>query len=123
MLTSEAPRSTNVLLDGMVRLAGIGGVIGGISLAAACLSHPTGAPPETVSSSPWMWVHAGFMVSLIAGAFFLVALLQRYFRADGRLSGFVGFAMAMISLMFVFGLDYSEALISPTLAVEFSPVI
>lgn len=70
-----------------------------------------------------MWVHLGFMASLLSGIFLLVALLVLYFRAGGGLSGFAGFAMALTSLVFVFGLDYAEVLIFPTLAVEFPAVV
>lgn len=107
----------------LVRWAGIGGIVGGFALAAAYLAHPPEAPPETVASSLWIWVHVGFMISLISGIFLLLALLQRYFRVGGGLSGFVGFGMAVVSLVFVFGLDYAEVFIFPTLAVEFPEVV
>ena len=63
------------------------------------------------------------MVSLLAGIFLLLALLEQYFRSGGGAVGFLGFAMALISLVFVFGLDYSEVFIFPTLAVEFPEVV
>jgi hypothetical protein len=63
------------------------------------------------------------MISLLAGIFLLIALLSRYFRSGGGMSGFVGLALAVISLVFVFGLDYSEVFIFPTMAVEFPEVV
>ncbi len=39
------------------------------------------------------------------------------------MSGFMGFLMAVTSLVFVFGLDYAEVFIFPTLAVEFPEVV
>ena len=79
--------------------------------------------PAIVASAAWIWIHAGFMASLLAGIFLLMALLQRYFAAGGGIAGFAGFAMALVSLVFVFGLDYAEAFIFPTLAVEFPAVV
>jgi hypothetical protein len=115
--------ATNSVIERLIRLGGVGGIIGGVALAAAYLAHPSEAPPETVASGLWIWVHAGFMLSLITGIFLLLALLDRYFRAGGGLSGFIGFAMATVSLVLVFGLDYSEVFIFPTLAVEFPSVV
>ena len=114
---------TNATIERLVRWAGVGGIIGGIALAAAYVTHPPDAPPATVASTLWIWIHVGFMVSLLAGIFLLLALLEKYFRAGGGLAGFVGFALALISLVFVFGLDYAEVFIFPTLAVEFPEVV
>ena len=111
------------LRNALLRWAGAAGVIGGAALAAAYLTHPSSAPPETVSSTMWIWIHVGFMVSLIAGIFLLIALLAVYFERGGGLSGFIGFALSLVSLVFVFGLDYSEVFVFPTLAVEFPEVI
>lgn len=110
-------------VERLIRLAGVGGIIGGIALAGAYTLHPSSAPPETVASTLWIWVHVGFMVSLLAGIFLLIALLVRYFRNAGGATGFAGFAMAVISLVFVFGLDYAEVFIFPTLAIEFPEVV
>jgi len=110
-------------LGKLIPTAGILGIVGGIALAASYLLHPSSASPETVSSMLWIWVHIGFMVSLIAGVFLLMGLLSRYFSCGGGMAGFVGFAMAVVSLIFVFGLDYSEVFIFPTLADEFPEVV
>ena len=110
-------------IERLTRWAGVGGIVGGIALAAAYITHPPDAPPATVASALWIWVHVGFMVSLLAGIFLLLALLERYFRSGGGLTGFFGFALALISLVFVFGLDYAEVFIFPTLAVEFPEVV
>lgn len=105
------------------RWAGAAGVIGGIALAAAYVTHPSSAPPEVVASDMWIWIHVGFMISLLAGIFLLFALFALYLDHGGKLSGFFGFALSVISLVFVFGLDYSEVFIFPTLAVEFPEVV
>jgi len=105
------------------RWAGLAGIIGGIALAVAYLMHPPAAPPETVASALWAWVHILFMVSLVGGIFLLLALLVRYSLADGGMAGFVGFAMALVGLVFVFGLDNAEVFIFPSLAVEFPAVV
>ena len=107
----------------LMRGAGLVGIVGGVALAAAYLTHPPEAPPEAVASVLWFWVHVGFMVSLIAGIFLLFALLVQYFRCGGGIAGFIGFAMAVTSLVFVFGLDYAEVFIFPTLAAEFPEVV
>jgi hypothetical protein len=52
-----------------------------------------------------------------------MALLAVYLRRGGGMSGFVGCALAIIALVFVAGLDYSEIFIFPTLAVEYPEVV
>ena len=111
------------IVDRLIRAAGPCGIVGGIALAAAYLTHPSSAPPQTVAGTAWIWIHAGFMVSLVAGVFLLIALLAVYFRRGGGMAGFVGFALAIISLIFVAGLDYSEIFIFPTLATEYPEVV
>lgn len=113
----------NDLLDRATGWAGIMGVVGGIALAAAYLLHRPSASPATVASTFWVWIHIGFMVSLLSGVFLLLALLRSYFRAGGGLKGLVGFVCAVTSLVFVFGLDYAEVFIFPTLAIEFPEVV
>lgn len=122
-MSGQSLSPTTATIDTLLRWAGIAGIIGGMALAAAYLTHPPDAPPETVASTLWFWVHIGFMVSLLFGIFLLFALLTVFFRAGGGLAGFIGFAMAVISLVFVFGLDYAEVFIFPTLAQEFPEVI
>jgi len=111
------------LIDRLVAWAGLGGIVGGVALAAAYLLHPPHASPEIVASAFWISIHVGFMVSLLAGIFLLFALLRRYFQSGGGMVGFAGFAMAVVSLVFVFGLDYAEVFIFPTLAVEYPEVV
>lgn len=111
------------LFDRLEPAAGLLGMIGGIALAAAYLTHPPSAPPATVASTLWIWVHVGFMISLVGGVFLLMALFARYARAGGGMAGFAGFALAVTSLIFVFGLDYAEVFIFPTMAVEFPEVV
>ncbi|NNG06025.1 MAG: hypothetical protein HKM95_18235 [Inquilinus sp.] len=122
-MSGTSPRPSAPPVAALVRLAGLGGIGGGLALMAAYLAHPPEASPEIVAGAAWIWIHAGFMASLLAGIFLLVALLQRYFAAGGGVAGFVGFAMALVSLVFVFGLDYAEVFIFPTLAVEFPAVV
>ncbi len=122
-MNSTFPPRAEATIERLIRWAGPLGIVGGIALAAAYLAHPPEAPPETVASAMWIWIHVGFMVSLLAGIFLLIALLECYFRAGGGMSGFIGFAMAVVSLVFVFGLDYSEVFIFPTMAVEFPEVV
>lgn len=122
-MTSGFPSQTAATIEQLTRWAGAAGIAGGIALAGAYLTHPPTASPETVASTLWAWVHVMFMVSLIGGIFLLVALLTLYFRAGGGMPGFIGFAMALVSLVFVFGLDYAEVFIFPTLAVEFPEVV
>ena len=63
------------------------------------------------------------MISLVAGIFLLIALLSNFLSNGGGRWGVAGFAMAVTSLVFVFGLDYAEVFIFPTLAVEFPEVV
>lgn len=104
-------------------LAGFCGLIGGPALAAAYLTHPPSAPPDTVASASWIWIHVGFMISLVLGVFLLTGWLGRYLRFRGRMLGVVGWSSSVISLIFVFGLDYAEVFIFPTLATEFPEVV
>ena len=116
-------RQNNPLIPRLIGWGGVANLIGGVLVAMAYLLHPPEAPPDTVSSNLWLIVHAGFMVSLVAGIFALIAFLGQYLRAGGGLSGTIGCVMAITSLVFIFGLDYSEVFIFPTLAVEFPEVV
>jgi hypothetical protein len=113
----------NPLIPRLVSWGGIANVIGGVFVAMAYVLHPPEAPPDVVASSLWLVVHAGFMISLLGGIFALMAFLACYLKAGGGLSGTVGCAMAITSLVFIFGLDYSEVFIFPTLATEFPEVV
>ncbi len=114
---------TNNVTGALTRWAGVCGLAGGPALAAAYLAHPSSATPEIVASPFWIWVHVGFMASLLGGVFLLIGLLGRYFNSGGGYSGFVGFVFAIVSLIFVFGLDYAEVFIFPTLAVSHPDVV
>lgn len=122
-MSNALPPQSAQTVERLLRWAGAAGIVGGIALATAYLAHPPSATPETVASTLWTWVHALFMVSLIGGVFLLFALLTLYFRAGGGMAGFAGFAMALVSLVFVFGLDYAEVFIFPTLASEFPEAV
>lgn len=63
------------------------------------------------------------MISLLGGIFALFAFLSRYLQRSGTIVGVIGCFIAIISLVFIFGLDYSEVFIFPTLAVEFPDVV
>ncbi|MDG2005138.1 MAG: hypothetical protein P8J20_17585 [Novosphingobium sp.] len=114
---------SNPKADVLTRWAGWCGMLGGPALAIAYIAHPPSAPPEIVASTFWIWVHVGFMASLLGGVFLLVALVGRYARSGGQYIGFAGFILAVISLIFVFGLDYAEVFIFPTLAVSHPEVV
>lgn len=113
----------NPVVDKLIRWGGIALIVSGVCVAAAYLLHPPEAPPETVASGMWIFIHGTFMVSLLGGVFGMIALMIPYIRGGGGMSGVTGFAMGLISLIFIFGLDYSEVFIFPTMAVEFPPVI
>ncbi len=120
---NQSMEASNAVIDSLTKWAGVCGLLGGPALAAAYLAHPPSAPPEVVASAFWIWVHAGFMASLLGGVFLLIGLLGRYFQNGGGYFGFAGFAFAIVSLIFVFGLDYAEVFIFPTLAVTFPEVV
>ena len=115
--------STYSTVHSLRLVAGVLGFIGGVALAVAYIAHPASAPPATVSSAAWLWIHVGFMVSLLAGLFLLVILVAEFVRAGGAWLGIASFVIALTSLVFVFGLDYSEVFIFPTLAVEYPEVV
>jgi len=39
------------ITDSLIRSAGIAGIVGGIAVALAYLTHPNSAPPDTVAST------------------------------------------------------------------------
>lgn len=113
----------NPIVEKLIKWGGFALIISGICVAVAYLIHPPAAPPETVASGMWIFIHVTFMVSLLGGVFGMIALMIPYIRGGGGMSGVTGFAMGLISLVFIFGLDYAEVFIFPTMAVEFPPVI
>ncbi len=113
----------NPLVNKLIGLGGLANVVGGVFVAAAYLLHPPEALPQIVSSGLWLVVHVGFMISLLGGIFALFAFLAAYLRCNGGIPGVIGCAMAVVSLVFIFGLDYSEVFIFPTLAAEFPEVV
>jgi hypothetical protein len=63
------------------------------------------------------------MFSLFGGVFALFAFLGAYLRKGGGLTGVLACALAVMSLISIFGLDYAEVFIFPTLAIEFPEVV
>lgn len=107
----------------LIRWGGIANAVGGICVAIAYLMHPPKAPPDVVASGLWIVVHVLFMISLLGGIFGAIALMVRYLAKGGRMLGFVGASLIIVALTMVFGLDYAEVFIFPTLAIEFPDVI
>jgi hypothetical protein len=107
----------------LVHAAGFAGVIGGAAVALAYGLHPPESTPEIVASTMWAWIHGLFLVSLVCGVFLLQGLLARYLDAGGRPVGALWYALAVISLLLILGLDYAEIFIFPVLAVEFPEVV
>ena len=116
-------KEENPLINKLIGTGGLANVAGGIFVATAYIVHPPGASPAIVSSALWFAVHVGFMVSLLGGVFALFAFLAAYLRNGGGIVGVVACFMAVLSLIFIFGLDYAEVFIFPTLAVEFPEVV
>ncbi len=107
----------------LIKWGGAVNIVGGVFVAAAYLLHPPSAPPETVASTLWQIVHVGFMISLLGGILGMVALFAHSLAGSNTWMGLVGFVASVISLTFVFGLDYAEVFIFPVLAVEFPEVV
>ena len=116
-------QTENPLTQKLIAAGGLANVVGGICVAAAYVLHPPQAQPEVVASALWAVVHVSFMVSLLGGVFALFAFLCSYIRNGGTILGVMGCCMAVLSLVLIFGLDYAEVFIFPTLAVEFPEVI
>ena len=107
----------------LIGWGGFANVVGGVFVAFAYVFHPPDAPPAVVAGNLWIFVHVGFMISLLGGIFALFAFLIAYLRNGGGLTGVLACSMAAISLISIFGLDYAEVFIFPTLAVEFPEVV
>ena len=117
--SSEKPVSA----ENLIKYGALTNVIGGIFVAGAYLLHPPSASPEIVASGLWQVIHVSFMLSLLGGVFALFAFVSSYVRAGGRLLGVIAAFLAITSLIFIFGLDYSEVFIFPTLAITFPEVV
>lgn len=116
-------QTENPLTPKLIGAGGIANVIGGISVAVAYVLHPPEAQPEVVAGGLWAFVHVLFMISLIGGVFALFAFLCSYMRNGGTILGVIGCCMAILSLIMIFGLDYAEVFIFPTLAIDFPEVV
>lgn len=97
----------------------------GLLLAVSYGVHPPGPYlPALVSSSFWIAIHAGFLLSLLGGIFSAFSALTTYLRKpNSRLQGPIGACMAVVGLFLIGGLDYAEIFIFPTLAIEFPAVV
>ncbi len=107
----------------LIRWGGLANIGGGVAVAAAYILHPSTVPPEIVGSGFWILVHAIFLVSLVLGIFGLFALLAAGLAREVGGLAIVGTIAAVVSLILIAGLDYSEVFIFPTLAHEFPAVI
>jgi hypothetical protein len=113
----------NPFIPKIIGWGGIANVFGGIFVAFAYVFHPPDAPPAVVASNLWLTVYIGFIISLLGGVFALFAFLGAYLRNGGGLTGVVAWTLAVMSLISIFGLDYAEVFIFPTLAIEFPEVV
>ena len=96
---------------------GLAHIFGGLFVAIAYILHPHHQTPEIISGQFWLVIHILFALSLIFGIFGLIGLFQQHLKKS-RLSGFIGFLLAVTSLIGIFGLNYFEAFINPVLANE-----
>jgi len=96
---------------------GVAHIFGGVFVAIAYTLHPHHQTPEIISGQFWLIIHILFALSLIFGIFGLIGLYQLHLKKS-RLSGFIGFLLAVSSLIGIFGLNYFEAFINPVLAIE-----
>lgn len=96
---------------------GMANIFGGTLVAVAYVLHPHHETPAVIASDFWLGVHILFALSLIFGIFGLMAVFQQHI-ARSRLVGFIGFILATISLIGIFGLNYYEAFINPVVAVD-----
>ena len=96
---------------------GVAHMFGGLFVGIAYTLHPHHQTPEIISGQFWLIIHTLFALSLIFGIFGLIGLYQQHLKKS-RLSGFIGFLLAVTSLIGIFGLNYFEAFINPVLAKE-----
>jgi hypothetical protein len=96
---------------------GVAHIFGGVLVAIAYTLHPHHQTPEIISGQFWLIIHILFALSLILGIFGLIGLFQQHLKTC-KLSGFIGFLLAVTSLIGIFGLNYFEAFINPVLANE-----
>ncbi len=101
----------------MKNFTGTAHVFGGIFVAIAYTLHPHHQTADIISGPFWLLIHILFALSLVLGIFGLIGLYQLHIKSS-QLSGFVGFFLAVTSLIGIFGLNYFEAFINPVLANE-----
>lgn len=100
-----------------INFSGVAHVMGGVFVAIAYTLHPHHQTPDIVSGQFWLVIHILFALSLLFGIFGLIGLFQQHLK-HSRLSGLIGFLLAVTSLIGIFGLNYFEAFINPVLAIE-----
>ncbi len=105
------------LVTRSLRWGGYANIAGGALVAIAYLSHPHHETPQVIASSYWLWTHVLFVFSLLFGIFGLIALMGHTL-AKSSVAGFIGYVIAIISLVLIFGMNYYETFINPVLAVE-----
>lgn len=98
-------------------MGGLANVFGGLFVAIAYSLHPHHQTPDVIASQFWLGIHILFALSLLFGTFGLIAVFQQHIK-HSRLSGFIGFVLAVTSLIGIFGLNFYEAFINPVLAHE-----
>lgn len=109
-------------IDTAARLTGACHVAAGPLLAAAYVAHPHLMDAPTLASATWVWIHLGFVLSLILGLFAVAGLYWRHVESLGAL-GHAGYALASAGLFLIGGLAYVETFMIPTLAAEFPAVV
>lgn len=107
----------NTVIHSAIHYAGLVNAAAGVCVGLAYVLHPHHATPEIVGSSFWFWVHILFLLSLIGGIFGTMGIFAYHSNATGW-PGLVGMVLIIVSLTFIFGLNYWEIFINPVVAAE-----
>lgn len=95
--------------------AGLVNAVAGVCVGLAYVLHPHHATPEVVASAFWFWVHILFVFSLIGGIFGAIGIFA-YHSNSTKWAGLIGMVLVVISLTFIFGLNFWEVFINPVVA-------
>ncbi len=105
------------LTNTLVRLGGLCGVAAGLLAALSYILHPSNIAPADVGNGRWLVVHGGFLISIGAGVFLLIALLGKYLReTSASMWGIAGAILAIISMLLFGGVAYTELFVLPVIA-------